>query len=192
MGIEKYKESAKGEIYHLFNRGNKKQPIFLVEEDYLFYLTKLKLLSNKLHFSVLAYCLMPNHIHIIARQNTDTNPARFISCLHTSYAMFFNKHHKSVGHIFQGRYKQKTILDNEYLALVVSYVHNNPVKDHLVKQNREYLWSSYREYTAPQTISPSIKKFEEICDIALIKQLGLNLPQRAPVNTAGKSFLGQS
>ena len=146
MGTSKYKESAPGTYYHIYNRGNQKNTIFKEIDDYKIYLRGLGQATKKFNFSLISYCLMPNHIHLLARQNEDSPPSKFISSLHTSYSMIFNKKYDSVGHLFQGRFKQKIIQNDEYMLGLIAYIHLNPVKDRLCRFPKEYMWSSYREY----------------------------------------------
>lgn len=146
MGICKYKESSLGTYYHIYNRGNQKMEIFRDTNDYQIYLRKLVKFINRYNFSLISYCLMPNHVHLILKQLAEFAPSKLISSLHTSYAMIFNKKYNSAGHIFQDRFKQKIIADDEYMICLICYIHLNPVKDKLCKTPDQYIWSSYREY----------------------------------------------
>lgn len=146
MGNSKYKISAPNTIYHIYNRGNNKQNIFRIDADYGFYLKRLKQSLEKRNFDLICYCLMPNHVHLVVRQLSDVPPAKFLSSLHTSYSMVFNKKYEQVGHLFQDRYKQKIIETDEYLKSLIAYVHLNPVEAGLCKLPKEYKWSSYLEY----------------------------------------------
>lgn len=165
MNNSKYKESAKGTYYHLYNRGNQKKEIFFQKGDYVFYLKRLVEACEKYAFSLVCYCLMPNHIHIVAKQIGDFSPSKLMSSLHTSYSMVFNKKYQLVGHLFQDRFKQKIILEDAYMKQLVAYVHLNPVKDKLCNFPKEYEWSSYREYA-------NLKDSPLICDQSLIESYG--------------------
>lgn len=146
MGVSKYKISYKGGYYHIYNRGNAKQNIFLEKADYVAYLKRLRKASKRYNVSIIFYCLMPNHIHLAVRQNSEIPIHKFISSLHTSYSMYFNKKYKRVGHLFQDRFKQKNIEKDEYLLYLSCYVHLNPWLDHLVEKPEDYQWSSYPDY----------------------------------------------
>jgi len=146
MGISKYKTYSSGEYYHIYNRGNRKQKIFLENKDYIYYLEKLRSAKEKHNVTIIFYCLMPNHIHLIVRQNSENPISKFIASLHTSYSMYFNKKYDRVGHLFQGRFKKKDIKKDEYLLYLSYYVHLNPWLDDLVKKIEDYQWSSYRDY----------------------------------------------
>lgn len=146
MGFLKYKESAQGEIYHIYNRGNNKKEIFIKDKDYRFFLKRLKEKAKKFKFSIIAYCLMPNHFHLILKQNDSVAPSKLMSSIITSYSMVFNLRNKTVGHLFQDRYKQKIIRNEQYLLNLIAYIHLNPVKDGLCRIPKDYIWSSHNEY----------------------------------------------
>jgi len=146
MGISKYKIYYKGAYYHIYNRGNAKEDIFIEDMDYSVYLKRLDLYKEKHQVSIICYCLMPNHVHFLIRQNTDKPIYKFIQSLHTSYSMYFNKKYDKVGHIFQGRFMQKNINYDEYLLHLSRYIHLNPLLAGIVKRIEDYNWSSYGEY----------------------------------------------
>jgi len=168
MGISKYKESAPGTVYHLFNRGNNKQNIFFEDSDYRFYLSILKRYKKETGFSLIGYCLMPNHVHLLVRQDQDFSPSKLISKLHTTYAMFINDKYKKVGHLFQGRFKQKIVSEENYLIQLISYLHLNPVKDGICSKPELYNWSSFNWYQQ----EPKSKR-SGICDFDVITELGI-------------------
>jgi len=89
---------------------------------------------------------MPNHFHLLLRQDSDDPIYKFMHALHTSYSIYFNKKYNKVGHMFQGRFKQKEIDKDEYLSKVTSYIHFNPIKDGLVEELNNYKWSSYPDF----------------------------------------------
>lgn len=113
---------------------------------------------------------MPNHIHLIVRQNSDIAPSKFISSVHTGYAIAFNKKYNSAGHLFQDRFKQKIISDNDYLINLIAYIHLNPVKAGICKFPKEYKWSSYLEYAVENKPMENLKR---ICDYQFIKEYGM-------------------
>src|SRR3989344_3048534 len=89
-----------GGFYHIYNRGNNKQDIFRDNKDYKRYLEKLAEYKKKHNVSIIAYCLMPNHVHLLLRQNGPQPISDFIQQVHTAYSMYFNKRHQIVGHLF--------------------------------------------------------------------------------------------
>ena len=120
--------------YHIYNRGNRKQDIFLEEADYIGYLERLRKYKKEYKVSVLCYCLMPNHIHLLLKQDSEIPLYKFLHPLHTSYSMYFNKKYNKVGHLFQGRFKQKEVDKDEYLLRLSSYINLNPLIGGLVKK----------------------------------------------------------
>jgi len=140
------KISYQGGYFHVYNRGNRKQNIFLEKEDYLKYLEKLREYKKKYNISIICYCLMLNHIHLLVRQDSDIPVYKFMHALHTSYSIHINRKYNKIGHLFQGKYKQKEVDKDEYLLQLSSYIHLNPVVDGLVEKLENYQWSSYPDY----------------------------------------------
>jgi len=140
------KISYQGGYYHIYNRGNRKQDIFLEEEDYIGYLKRLRKAMEGRQVSIICYCLMPNHFHLLLRQDSEVPLYKFIHPLHTGYSMYFNRKYDKVGHLFQGRFKQKEIDKNENLLQLSSYIHLNPIIDGWVEKLEDYQWSSYPDY----------------------------------------------
>ncbi len=144
MEIER--DFFEGGYYHIYNRGNYGQKIFSDDADYIGYLERLRNAKEKSKATIICYCLMPNHIHLLLRQDSDVSISKLIQSMHTSYSMYYNKKHKKAGHLFQSRFKQKHIDDDEYLLQVSSYIHLNPVINGLVDRIEDYAWSSYPDY----------------------------------------------
>ena len=132
--------------YHVYNRGNRKQDIFTENADYVGYLERLRKCKDKHKISIICYCLMPNHFHLLLRQDSKIPISSFIQSLHTSYSMYFNNKYNKVGHLFQGPFKQKEVDKDEYLLQVSSYIHLNPMVDGLAIKPEDYQWSSYPDY----------------------------------------------
>ncbi|MFH1029687.1 MAG: transposase [bacterium] len=169
--IDRYKQHYKNAIYHIFNRGVNKEKIFMEENDYIFYLKKIKQYKEKYGVEFISYALLPNHFHYIIRQTTDDIPlagargdshikgdchrkqscdkspiSKFMHALHTSYAFYFNKKYKKVGHLFQDRYKQRIVEEEKYLIWLSSYVNGN-AKIHKIADNlKDWKFSSYLDY----------------------------------------------
>jgi putative transposase len=132
-----------GAVHHVIGRGNDRKPIYLDEEDFQRFLAKLLFLAAELGFEVLAFCLMPNHYHLLVR--TGVVPlSRYMHRLLTAYAVYFNERWQTVGHPFQGRFKNRICRDDNDLRGLVRYVHLNPIKAKLVADVDEWRWSSHR------------------------------------------------
>ncbi len=142
----RYKQYAQGVIYHIYNRGNGKKDIFMEDADYKFYLNRLGMYVKKHNVSLLCYVLMPNHIHLVVKQETPIPIHKFISSIHTSYGMYFNKKHNQTGHLFQDRFKQVIVETDEQFIHLTRYIHQNPLHAGLTKSLDAYFWSSYHEF----------------------------------------------
>lgn len=135
----------KGACYHITARGNQRQQVFFDEKDYKRYLRLLRRFKRKFAFSLYGYCLMPNHIHLIGEPKVSVNMAKFMQGLSRAYTAYFNKRYKKVGHLWQGRFKSKVIVKDNYLIDCIHYVELNPVRAKIVNSAGEYRWSSCQE-----------------------------------------------
>jgi len=131
--------------YHVLNRGNQKQKIFLEECDFENYLRILKHYKIKYKFRLFGYCLMPNHIHLIIEPRQKDELPKFMQSITQTYSMWFNNKYKKPGRLWQGRFKNMVIKKDDYLIECVYYVETNPVRANLSHTPMDYLWSSYRE-----------------------------------------------
>ena len=136
---------SKTGIYHVMMRGNERKDIFQDEEDKTRFIDTLFEKKKDNAFSLYAYCAMDNHTHLLIKEEKDPI-ARIIKRIGTSYAYYYNRKHKRVGHVFQDRFKSEEIKSDGQLLEVIRYIHNNPVKANIVKNALEYKWSSYNEY----------------------------------------------
>ena len=140
---------APGLLYHVITRGNQRQATFLGDDDYDAYLRRLALYRARYGVTLYAYCLMPNHVHLLVR--TGTPPlAKFMQGLQQSYTQWFNRVHQKVGHVFQGRYRAIVCDSDEYLVTLVRYIHLNPVRAGLVPKPDLYRYSGHRAILAGQ------------------------------------------
>lgn len=138
---------AENSFYHVYNRGNSKQVIFRDKEDHVHFMKLLYVSNSDKRFiverissdiykyergdpivAIGAYCLMPNHFHILVTQLKDNGISSFMKKLSTAYAMYFNKKYKRTGSLFEGRFKALYANDDVYLKYLYSYIHLNPVK----------------------------------------------------------------
>ena len=134
-----------GALYHVITRGNQRQRIFRDDQDRQRYLEILSNLKNQFSFRLTAYVLMPNHVHLLL-ETGEVPLSRIMQRLGSSYTQYFNRRHKQVGHLFQGRYKAIVCDKNSYLLELTRYLHLNPVRAQVVKEPGEYKWSSYASY----------------------------------------------
>lgn len=131
--------------YHLIARGNQKQRVFMDEKDYQEYLERVKIYKRKFGLRLYGYCLMPNHIHLVGQIEVAKNLSKFMQGVALSYTLHFNDRYTKVGHLWQGRFKNKVIVKDQYLVDCISYIELNPVRGKKVNTPYEYPWSSYRE-----------------------------------------------
>ncbi len=198
-----------GEYYHIYNRGNSKQTIFHNVEDYDRFI-KLIFLSNgkenfKVHLAgkdvynfsrgeqlvdIGAYCLMPNHFHLLLTQTKTGSISKFLQKLSTGYSMYHNNKYERAGTLFEGKFRSEHVDNDHYLKYLFSYIHLNPVnlinadwketgiknKNKAIQFLKQYPFSSYQDYSGTdrqqKTILnvssfpnyfPTVKKFE--CEV---------------------------
>lgn len=132
-------------MYHIINRGNGKQTVFLKEEDYQAF--KEMLAESRVRFSIklYAFCLMPNHFHFVAQSAQAELYSEWMHWLTTTHAKRYLKHYGGSGHVWQGRFKSFLIDENEYFLTVLRYVESNPVRAGLVETAGFWKWSSFAE-----------------------------------------------
>jgi REP element-mobilizing transposase RayT len=130
-------------VYHVTSRGNARKPIFKGDQDRGMLLDILGEVNDRYHWLCHAYCLMNNHYHLVI-ETPDGNLTKGMRHLNGVYTMRFNRHHGSVGHVFQGRYKAILIQKESHLLEVCRYVVLNPVRAKVVEIPERWRWSSYR------------------------------------------------
>jgi len=170
---------ANQQIYHVFNRGIERRPVFTSKREYERMLTTLwfyryakpgatlshylnlpmpgkrifeeALITKPMGVSLLAYCLMPNHFHYIVRQEQEGGIRHFLANVTNSHTKYFNLRRHRVGPLFQGTFKAVRVETDEQFLHLTRYVHLNPVKSFLIRLNEleAYPWSSYKEYLSP-------------------------------------------
>ncbi|MGO9015442.1 MAG: transposase [Dissulfurispiraceae bacterium] len=134
-----------GAFYHVITRGNQKQKIFRDTEDLQKYLEILGRYKDRYKYYLYAYILMNNHVHLLI-ETTKVPLSKILQGVNQSYTVRFNRKYKTVGHLFQGRYKAILCDMDEYLLALIKYIHLNPVRAGIVKTPDEYQWSSQHSY----------------------------------------------
>jgi len=141
----KARAEVEGGLYHVITRGNNRRQIFSSPEDYEKFIALIAVQNNRLPFFLYAYCLMPNHVHLlIERQRSAIG--QIMHRLLTGYAQYYNRRYKRVGHLLQGRYKAVLCQSDRYLSELVRYIHLNPVRAGIVNNPEDYEYSSHRAY----------------------------------------------
>lgn len=142
----RYDTFAKGQYYHIYNRGAGKAKIFFNDGNYQYLLRLVKEYDQKHGATIIAYCLMPNHYHFLLRQETDEPLSKFIGVLFNAYVQALNLQQGRTGTLFEGRFKHKLVDKWEYLIVLCRYIHLNPVRAKLVARPEDWLCSNYREW----------------------------------------------
>lgn len=139
------KLSYPGAIGHITQRASGKEPLFLEDCDYLYMLYLLKEITSEYKIDVFSFVLMPNHVHLLLRQNEDNLP-KAMQSLFERYAKYFNLKYERKGHLFCGPYRMALCFDDSYLLAASLYIHLNPLKAGLCENPVDYRWSSIRLY----------------------------------------------
>jgi len=137
--------------YHIYNRGNNKNPIFFEEANYSYFLSKLEKHIG-ISCTIYAYCLMPNHFHLFLRVNHKPNFELGIKNFFISYTKSINKAYNRVGGLFQGRYKASEVNSDSYYSRIITYIHQNPLTAGIVEKLEDYPYSSYVNYLDTELI----------------------------------------
>ncbi len=127
--------------HHITQRGNRREDVFFTEADRKVYLNWLREYCDQHAVDILAYCLMTNHVHIIAVPRVEDGLQRVFKPLHMRYAQRINRERAWKGHVWQGRFFSSP-LDENYLWAAVRYVERNPVRAKMVRKPENYPWSS--------------------------------------------------
>ena len=191
-----------GEIYHVYNRGAHKQEVFTNDSDYRRFQLLMHLANSsepvhmgnllekykgrsfmeifvgektdKFLVDILAYCLMPNHFHLVLKQKKNGGITKFMNKVGTGYSMYFNTKYDHSGVLFQGRFKSRHVDTDEYLRYLFAYVHLNPVdliqsdwKDNGIKEPKKvqkfmdnYRFSSHMDYSVSDRPERALLAYE--------------------------------
>jgi putative transposase len=165
-----------GEYYHLYNRGTDKRKIFLDKEDYNKFLYLMYICNTnkslelrkigkyfdreKLLVNIGAYCLMPNHFHILITEVDGGSVSKYMIKLMTAYTMYFNKKYERTGKLYEGVFKSTHANSDNYLKYLYSYIHLNPAKliDKNWKLNKKRNSSTLLEFISNYQYS-SVKEY---------------------------------
>lgn len=131
--------------YHVMNRGLRRHATFTDDKDHAIFLETLEQASLMFGVNVGAYCLMPNHYHLLI-QTPNANLSRFMRHVNGVYTQRFNRKNGKDGPLFRGRYRALIVDADSYLLQVVRYIHSNPAKARLVQRPESFRWSSHRFY----------------------------------------------
>jgi putative transposase len=134
--------SAANYCYHVLNRGNHRAQVFHKDDDYQAFVNLLPEASLRVPMRMLAYCLMPNHFHLVVWPSADGDLSRWMHWLRTAHARRYQRHYHATGRVWQGRFKTFPIQDDDHLLVVLRYVERNPLHTGLVGRAEAWEWSS--------------------------------------------------
>lgn len=140
-----------GAVYHVTARGDRRKAIFVDDADRQRFLELLAQATDRFEATVMAYCLMGNHYHLVVHTH-QANLSRLMRHVNAVYSQAFNRRHGVVGHLFQGRFKAIIVDRDAYLLELCRYVELNPVRAAMVETAANWKWSSYRAHVG---IEPS-------------------------------------
>lgn len=146
----KAREKSSTGIYHIMLRGANRQDIFYDDEDRVKYIQTLEGYKDASEYKIYGYCLMSNHIHLLIREGKEPI-SKAMKRIGVSYVYWYNMKYERCGHLFQDRYKSEVVENDKYLMVVLRYIHQNPLKAHMIDNCIEYKWSSYVEYISQET-----------------------------------------
>ena len=174
------RQRSESGIYHIMLRGANRQAIFHDDEDCLRYLETLDRYKKQSELKVHGWCLMGNHVHLLLGEGKEEISVT-MKRIGVSFAWYYNWKYKTIGHLFQDRYRSENVDSDEYLMAVVRYIHQNPVKAGLVKRADEWKWSSCIGYYGKQYYLPMLldselilSKFSEDKDISIKRFIEYN------------------
>ena len=142
----KRRKLLNGKICHHIVQGINKEYIFKEDEDKKKYLDLLRKYYMEYEIDIICYCIMDNHAHLILYSSNIENISDFMRKVNSIYAMYYNKKYNRVGYVFRNRFKSILILTRKQLCIWIKYIHMNPVKANIVKNENEYKYSSYNDY----------------------------------------------
>lgn len=149
--------------YHVTQRGNRRQRTFFEDGDYALYRDLLAQAADRAGAEIWAYCLMPNHVHIIIAPSDEDGLRRTFADAHRRYTGYINARHRWTGHLWQGRFGA-VVMDEAHLAAAARYVSLNPVRARLVDKAQDWRWSSVAAHLAGEddalvTVAPLLERY---------------------------------
>ncbi len=162
----KRRERSYTGVYHVYVRGINRQLIYEAPKDYSIFLGWVHQLNEALGMELYAYCLMNNHAHFLIKECMETrNLSLYFARLLNTYACYFNRKYKRSGHLFQDRFNSIPVEDTKYFFDLLVYIHKNPTEAAVVKNLKDYPWSSYHEYVN----EPALCNIDVAMDIMNLK-----------------------
>jgi putative transposase len=130
------------QYYHVLNRANRKAEVFHSPRDYAAFVELMSQAQQQRELPIIAACLMPNHVHIVARPRARDDLTKWMHWLFTTHARRYNDQHGSSGHVWQDRFKAFMAQDDQHLITVMRYVERNALRAKLVERAQDWAWGS--------------------------------------------------
>ncbi|MET4107479.1 transposase [Hymenobacter sp. UYP22] len=156
-------------LYHVYNRGNNQELLFYKPENYRYFLVKMRQYLAP-HVRILAWCLMPNHFHLLLATPDDFNSPAYSQAVRTwlsSYTRAIQRQENRTGSLFQQHTRAKELDTEQYASICFCYIHQNPLRAGLARNAQQWVWSSYLDYIGLRAGT--------LCDFAAAREL-LDLP----------------
>lgn len=133
-------------VYHIIQKGNNSLCLFEEDRDFSKFLSLIKKYKTEYSFELYNYCLMNNHVHFLMKVFRKNDLAKLMQGILQSYRFYFKRKHPYSGYLYSGRYKSKIIKNDEYFLECARYIETNPLRAKVVKELKNYKWSSYTFY----------------------------------------------
>ncbi len=137
---------APNTYYHIYNRGVRLQSLFIEPTNYEYIIRSLGRIGKTCGISIIAYCLLPNHYHLLVYQEKETAAGELPKRVFGGYSRAVNRRYGWEGTLYEGRFKAKTVKDQDFLRHLCRYIHANPVKHGFVDDLEAWPWSNYLEW----------------------------------------------
>jgi REP element-mobilizing transposase RayT len=148
-----------GRYYHLYNRGAHRVSVFREPDNYLYVLHRIKKYVKAFHIDPIAYCLLPNHYHLLVRQGGRRRASLLPQSVFNGYSKAYNKRYGHSGTLFEGPCRVRTVEDESHLLHLCRYIHANPVRHGLVPTMADWPYSNYLEWIGERAGSLVDRRF---------------------------------
>lgn len=153
----KARKYVNASFFHVMCQGIKKENIFSKESHIKKYLYLINKYKKDFFIDIIAYCVMPNHVHLLLHSHNVAQISKFMHKINCIYGMHYNSKNKRVGYVFRDRFRMEEINNDKYLMTCIFYIHNNPVKAGICTLVQQYKYSSYKEFFGtPKLINKQI------------------------------------
>jgi len=163
---------SKTGLYHIIFKGIGSQNIFEEPSDYEKLKEIIMRVKYEMQFNLYAYCMMTNHVHLFIKEQNAGEISKIMTKILSHYATWFNRKYQRIGALFANRYNSEPVEDERYYLSLIRYIHQNPVKAHMVDNPGSYPYSSYNDYA---------KNISDITDIDFLLDM-LNNDRKKAIN----------